>query len=179
MQLRERGTGNHVPPISHFPRRRRARRSRRPFQDPMEYIGQDLSCQVRVLIADDQRPTRLGLRALLELSPVIEVIGEAADGRGVVHLVAERQPDVVLMDIRMPIMDGLEATRIIKRQWPGVRVVALTMYSRYRARAFAVGADAFLLKGCTPRALQNAILAERQPVESIVEVPRGQRKDVG
>jgi DNA-binding NarL/FixJ family response regulator len=126
----------------------------------MGYGEQDLPRRVRVLIADDQRPTRLGLRALLDLSPHIEVVGEAADGQGIVHLVAERQPDVVLMDIRMPGMDGLEATRLIKCRWPGVRVVALTMYSKYRARAFAVGADAFLLKGCTPRALENAILAE-------------------
>ena len=160
MRLREQGAGNHLPPIPLSPRRRRARYSRRPLQDPMGYVGQELPRRVRVLIADDQRPTRLGLRALLELSPHIEVVGEATDGRGVVHFVAERQPDVVLMDIRMPGMDGLEATRLIKCQWPGVRVVALTMYSKYRARAFAVGADAFLLKGCTPRALQSAILAE-------------------
>jgi CheY-like chemotaxis protein len=74
--------------------------------------------------------------------------------------VEELLPDVVLMDIRMPGMDGLEATQLIKHRWPGIRVIALTMYSGYRARAFAVGADAFLLKGCTPGALQSAILAE-------------------
>lgn len=171
--------GDSSPSVPFSPRRRRVRCRGRPLQEPTGYAGRDLSRRVRVLITDDQRPTRQGLRALLDLYPCIEVVGEASDGRGAVHLVAERQPDVVLMDIKMPTMDGLEATRLIKCQWPWVRIVALTMYSRYRARAFAVGADAFLLKGCTPRALQNAILAERQPMESTIEVPQGQRKDVG
>ncbi len=115
--------------------------------------------RVRVLIADAQRPTRQGLRALLALSPQVEVVGEAADGQESVDLVAECQPDVVLMDMQMPVMDGLEATRRIKSQWPGVRVIALTLYPKYRDEALAAGADVFLLKDGTTEALQDAILA--------------------
>lgn len=113
--------------------------------------------RMRILIVDDQRPTRQGLRALLSLSPKVEVVGEAVDGQGSVALVAERHPDVVLMDVRMPVMDGLEATRRIKSQWPEVKVIALTMHPQYRVQALSAGADAFLLKGCPPEALQNAI----------------------
>jgi len=65
----------------------------------------------------------------------------------------------VLMDIQMPVMDGLEATRRIKSQWPEVKIVALTMYVRYRTESLAAGADTFLLKGCTAQELQDAILA--------------------
>jgi DNA-binding NarL/FixJ family response regulator len=117
---------------------------------------------VRVLIADDQRPTRQGLRALLSLSPQVEVIGEAMDGQESVALVSEHHPDVVLMDVRMPVMDGLEATRRIKSQWPEVKVITLTMHPKYRSQALAAGADVFLLKGCPVEELQAAILAAVQ-----------------
>ena len=114
--------------------------------------------RTRVLIADDQQPVRKGLRCLLSLSSQVEVVGEAVDGQDVLHLVAECRPDVVLMDIQMPVMDGLEATRRIKSRWPDVRVIILTMYARYRGKALAAGADAFLLKGCVSEELQDAIL---------------------
>jgi NarL family two-component system response regulator LiaR len=116
--------------------------------------------QVRVLIVDDQAATRQGLRALLTLSVGVEVVGEAVGGQEAVRLVAECHPDVVLMDVQMPDMDGLEATRCIKGRWPEVRVVALTMYARYRVPALTAGADAFLLKGCSSQALREAILAQ-------------------
>lgn len=114
--------------------------------------------QVKVLIADDRPTTRQGLRALLALVPNVEVVGEAADGQESVDLVAECRPDVVLMDMQMPVMNGLEATRRIKEQWPAVRVIALTMYARYRAEALAAGVDAFLLKDGAPDTLAGAIL---------------------
>ena len=113
--------------------------------------------RIRVLIADDQRPTRRALRALLAFFPDLEWIGEAADGSEAVALVAERRPDVVLMDVRMPVMDGLEATRRIKSQRLGVKVVLLTMYAEYQAEALAAGADIFLVKGGTSEALHTAI----------------------
>jgi DNA-binding NarL/FixJ family response regulator len=113
---------------------------------------------VRVLIADDQRPTRLGLKALLTFTPGVEVVGEAGDGQEAVRLVGELHPDVVLMDVQMPGMDGLEATRCIKRRWPEVRVITLTMYAKYQSGALNAGADAFLLKGGALESLENVIL---------------------
>ena len=113
--------------------------------------------QTRVLITDDRARSRSGMRALLELQPEIVVVGEAADGREAVRLVEELQPDVVLMDVKMPVLDGLEATRRIKEEWPEVRVVVLTIHPGYRAEALAAGADAFLIKGCPARDLRKAI----------------------
>ena len=130
---------------------------------------------IRVLIADDNARSRNGLRALLgtvRLNPSValsgglhpenrfevEVVGEAADGREVVHRVTECRPDVVLMDVRMPVMDGLDATRLIKKKWPGIKIVVLTLYAAYLAEALAAGADAFLIKGCPNEELFAAIL---------------------
>jgi two-component system response regulator DesR len=120
---------------------------------------------VRVLIADDQRPTRQALAALLTLSPQpVSVVGEAADGETAVRLAAELRPDVVIMDVQMPGLDGLAATRQIKRQWPEVKIVVLTLYPGYGARARAAGADVFLLKGCSVEELQAALTMEPNPV---------------
>jgi DNA-binding NarL/FixJ family response regulator len=98
------------------------------------------------------------LQALLATSPEVKVVGEAADGQEAVRLAADRQPDVILMDIQMPVMDGLEATRRIKSHWPEVKVIVLTMYETYRADALAAGVDAFLIKGCPAEQLLGAIL---------------------
>ena len=119
--------------------------------------------RIRVLIADDQKPTRLGLSALLTLCPEMELVGEAADGLEAVQLAVERRPDVVLMDMQMPVMNGLEATRRIKIQRSEIKVIALTMYNRYRAQALAAGVDTFLLKGCPTETLVDAILSLKEP----------------
>jgi len=112
---------------------------------------------VRIVIADDQPRACQGLQALLATWPEIEVVGKAANGQEAIQLVEQCRPDVVLMDIRMPVMDGLEATHLIKARWPQVKVVALTMYTTYRADALIAGADVFLLKGCPVNDLLNAI----------------------
>jgi len=115
---------------------------------------------IRVLIADDRLSSRNGLKALLVTQPGIEIVGEAADGQETIQFVEQCCPDVVLMDVRMPLIDGLEATRIIKDRWPEIKVIMLTMYSSYQAEALAAGADDFLVKGCTAEDLLKAILQE-------------------
>jgi DNA-binding NarL/FixJ family response regulator len=87
------------------------------------------------------------------------VVAEAADGREAVRMVEQFRPDVVLMDARMPAMDGLEATRLIKDKWPEVKLVMLTVYRAFRTEALAAGVDAFLVKGCPPEHLLEAILS--------------------
>ena len=111
----------------------------------------------RVLIVDDSARARDGLRALLETWPEITIVGEAANGQEPMRLVAERLPDVVLMDLQMPVMDGVQATRLIKQQWPAITVVALTMYVAEQEAALAARADAFVLKGSPPERLLAAL----------------------
>lgn len=113
----------------------------------------------RVFIVDDQPSALKGLKAILAFYPEMVVVGEAVNGQDAVRLVAEQQPDVVVMDLQMPVMDGVEATRLIKRQWPGIKVIVLTVQSVRRGEAFVAGADHFLLKGNGPEALQRAILS--------------------
>jgi CheY-like chemotaxis protein len=117
---------------------------------------------VRLLIADDRLRSRKGLRALLATQPAIEIAGEATDGWEALRLVEACRPDVVLMDVRMPAMDGLQATQLIKARWPSVKVIILTMYPAHQAEALAAGADAFLVKGCPAEKLLATILSDIQ-----------------
>ena len=112
---------------------------------------------IRVLIADDHAHARRGLRAVLSTSSALEIICEAENGREAAQRVGECQPDVVIMDIQMPVWDGLEATRYIKTKWPGVAVIALTIRASWRAAALSAGVDGFLLKGCPSRELIAAV----------------------
>jgi YesN/AraC family two-component response regulator len=112
----------------------------------------------RILIADDRPSSRNGLKALLATQAGIEIVGQAANGQEAVQFVLECQPDIVLMDVRMPVIDGLQAARIIKGHWPEVKVIMLSMYPSYQAEALAAGADAFLVKGCAADDLLEEIL---------------------
>ena len=112
---------------------------------------------IRVLIADDSTRAREGLRILLATWPEVIVIGEATNGQEALHRVAHDQPDVVLMDIQMPVLDGVQTTRLIKQQWPAITVIVLTMYPTERSAALAAGADAFLMKGGPPDRLLAAL----------------------
>jgi DNA-binding NarL/FixJ family response regulator len=116
---------------------------------------------IRVLLADDQALVRAGFRLLIDSDPGFEVVGEAADGAEAVALAAETRPDVVLMDIRMPNVDGIEATRRIAadERTADVRVLVLTTFDldEYVFRALRAGASGFLLKDTRPAELLNAI----------------------
>jgi len=112
---------------------------------------------IRVLVVDDQLRARQSLKALLGTWPAIRAIREAANGKEALALIQESLPDVVLMDIRMPEMDGLEATRRIKARWPQVQVIVLSVYNEHMTEAAVVGADAFVCKCEPPEALLRAL----------------------
>ncbi|WP_431966646.1 response regulator [Actinacidiphila sp. bgisy160] len=117
----------------------------------------------RVLLADDQLLVRAGFAALLDAQPDIEVVGEASDGAQALRLVRDLTPDAVLMDIRMPVMDGLEATRRITEDaaLTGVKVVILTTFEldEYVFEAIRAGASGFLVKDTEPEELVRAVRA--------------------
>ncbi|MEU3537500.1 response regulator [Streptomyces paromomycinus] len=115
----------------------------------------DVGATVRVLLADDEAMIRAGVRAILTASPGVEVVAEAADGREAVELALRHRPDVCLLDIRMPRLDGLGAAAELARTLPETAVVMLTTFSEdeYVAGALGSGASGFLLKTGDPREL--------------------------
>lgn len=115
--------------------------------------------KTRVLIADDHKIVRDGLRALLEKRADLEVIAEAEDGRTTVQLAQELSPDVIIMDISMPDLNGVEATRQILSDAPQIKVIALSMHSdrRFVTEVFKAGASGYLLKDCAFEELHTAI----------------------
>ena len=114
---------------------------------------------VRVLICDDQALVRAGFRAILEAQSDIEVVGEAENGADAVALAQRRSPDVILMDIRMPVLDGVEATRRLVAGGSPARILVLTTFDldEYVHAAIRAGASGFLLKDVTPSKLLEAI----------------------
>jgi DNA-binding NarL/FixJ family response regulator len=115
--------------------------------------------KIRVLVADDQTLVRTGFRVILEIEDDIQVVGEASDGAGAVELAHRLRPDVVLMDVEMPGMDGLEATRRITAGDDTASVLILTTFDsdEYLFAALQAGASGFLLKNGTPEALTEAV----------------------
>ncbi len=150
---------------------------------------------IRVLIADDRPPARSAMRALLTalesvMHPVcpqidppypltypnkrsgdesslphISVVAEACQGAQAVEQVEKYHPDVLLIDARMPVLNGMEATRLIKERWPNTRVLMLSMYRNYELEAYQAGVDGFLLKGCPAEELLDAIIGKPEASE--------------
>ena len=116
---------------------------------------------IRVLIADDHALVRAGIGALLRNIGGVEVVAEAGDGREALHLIGEHKPDVVLMDIAMPGLNGLEAVTRISREFPAVRVIILSMHAseEYVLHAMRAGASGYLLKGARTAELELAVAA--------------------
>lgn len=120
-----------------------------------------MTARIRILIADDHTLLRNGICALLEDEQDMTIVGEASDGREAVRLAGQLKPDVVLMDIAMPLLNGLEATRQIKREHPEVNVLVLTMYDHeeYFRQMLEVGASGYIIKRAAATELVSAIRA--------------------
>jgi DNA-binding NarL/FixJ family response regulator len=145
-----------------------------------------------VLICDDQGLVRVGLRKILDVEPDVEVVGEAFDGEQAVHAAARLQPDVVLMDIRMPVLDGIAATRRIVAERPVTRVLILTTFGldTYVYDALRAGASGFMLKDAPPEEIAGAVrivargeallapAVTRGVIEEFTRMPRARRANL-
>lgn len=119
--------------------------------------GRIASTPMRLLLVDDNPRARHSIVALMSTHPEIQIVGEVSNGHEAIAAIETVHPDVILMDIQMPLMDGMETTRLIKSCWPQVRVVTLTIYPHYEAESRSAGADAFLVKGCSSQEMLSAI----------------------
>jgi DNA-binding NarL/FixJ family response regulator len=115
--------------------------------------------KIRVLIVDDHRAFRDGLKSLINREADMEVVGEAEDGKQAIAITRELLPDVVLMDVKMPVMGGAEATSRILLEMPGMRILALSIYADdgFMADMMRAGALGYILKGCDSEELSGAI----------------------
>lgn len=127
----------------------------------METSVEVATTTLRVVVVDDQQLLRDGIAALLEIDPRISIVGRGSNGQEAIDLVRTIQPDVVLIDIRMPVVDGIQAIREIKAQWPEVRVVILTAFAHdgYVVEGLMAGADGYLLKDAAPATLISCVVA--------------------
>jgi DNA-binding NarL/FixJ family response regulator len=114
---------------------------------------------IRILLVDDHQVVREGLRRMLEIEPDLKVVGEAADAKEVLAQVESLSPEVILMDIKMPGMDGIELTRQVKQKQPSCNIIMLTLYDEYLPQAIEAGASGYLVKDIRRDELLRAIRA--------------------
>jgi DNA-binding NarL/FixJ family response regulator len=114
---------------------------------------------IKVFIADDHSITRSGLKTVLSVYDDIKIIGEASNGEETIKKCKEKKPDVILMDLDMPILDGIEATRIIKMEHPGTKIIALTSFAskKHVSEAIKAGATSYIIKNISPDEISEAI----------------------
>ena len=113
---------------------------------------------MRFLIVDDTSRARRSMRALLEVWYPLQEVCEAENGMGAVKMAEEFQPDIILMDARMPVLSGLEATRQIKAKWPQIKIIILSVFMDYQSLAMEAGADGFASKGDSPEELRRILM---------------------
>jgi DNA-binding NarL/FixJ family response regulator len=123
--------------------------------------------EIKVIIADDLRSTRRAIRAVLSFEPRILILGESANGEDAIQMVGEKQPDLVLMDVHMPVLDGIKATQVIKTSWPYIKVVVYTVFPGYQEEAYRAGADYFLIKG-SPGTTPTQIILSFFPLKAAI-----------
>jgi CheY-like chemotaxis protein len=110
------------------------------------------------LIVDDTSRARLSMKALMEVWGLVDEVHEAENGAEGLRMVEEFQPDIVLMDARLPVMSGLEATRQIKARWPQIKIIVMSVFVEYQALAQEAGADGFVSKSDPPEKLHKMIM---------------------
>ena len=117
------------------------------------------------MICDDSDSARKGLKAALSTWAELKIVADVSNGEEALTEVGESRPHVVLMDARMPVMDGVQATRALKARWPKVRVIVLSMYPQFRRNAIEAGADVFLTKGGPVEELVDAIVGHHDATD--------------
>jgi YesN/AraC family two-component response regulator len=120
-------------------------------------LERSMSNPTNIIVVEDSSRARRALTAYMSLQAGIRITAEASNGLEAISKIKSSPPDIVLMDMQMPVMNGLEATKIIKKRWPWVKVIALTMYQNYQSEALSAGADAFLVKGCSVAELISTV----------------------